>query len=214
MLRSIPTVSICVIVPANAHIRNGVRRGATMVETAVIPTDRARSPFERYVITFEAVPPGQHPTRITPIARSSGREKTFTRIQAIVGIMVNWARQPTSISSGLLRIMPKSAVVRVNPIPNIITPSKGFIAFVLIWPRGAGIIKANIAVSSISAPIHWAMRLQICFILYGIVNFNGAKIIVKNNRGQPLVTLLLYFLKMLSTQLTVIVGQNPHLRNC
>lgn len=166
MLRSIPNVSTCVNVPANNHIRSGVSNGAAIVETAVIPTESARSPFAKYVITLDAVPPGQHPTRITPIARSSGSEKILTRIQAIVGIIVNWARQPKRISSGLLRIMLKSAGVRVRPIPNIITPNKGLIVFVLIWARGEGIINANIAVSKISAPIHCAINLQICFIIY------------------------------------------------
>lgn len=46
--------------------------GATSVETDVIVTDSATSPRARYETTFEDVPPGAQPTRITPAAISGG----------------------------------------------------------------------------------------------------------------------------------------------
>ena len=46
--------------------------GARRVVQLVIVTDRAVSPRARNVITFEDVPPGQQPTRITPTATSAG----------------------------------------------------------------------------------------------------------------------------------------------
>ena len=53
--------------------RSGVINGARMVDTAVMPTDSATSPPAIKVMTLEEVPPGQHPTRMTPTASSAGR---------------------------------------------------------------------------------------------------------------------------------------------
>ena len=75
--------------PARSHVIIGVRKGASRVDVAVIPTDRARSPFARYVITLDAVPPGQQPTRITPSAKSSGIWNRRVRSHAVIGMMVN-----------------------------------------------------------------------------------------------------------------------------
>src|SRR6056297_3924400 len=44
--------------PASATIHAGITSGAATVVTVVIVTDSATSPRPRYVITFEAVPPG------------------------------------------------------------------------------------------------------------------------------------------------------------
>ena len=72
MLRNIVIMSTSTIVPAKAHTSIGVTKGASKVETVVTPTDSVKSPFAKYVITLEAVPPGQHPTNITPTAKSGG----------------------------------------------------------------------------------------------------------------------------------------------
>ena len=45
---------------------NGVITGERIVEAVVIPTEKATSPPQRYDITFDETPPGQHPTRIKP----------------------------------------------------------------------------------------------------------------------------------------------------
>src|SRR5690625_7829826 len=58
--------------PASHSVSTGVRSGASSVDTVVTETERATSPFARYVTTFDAVPPGAQPTRITPIARAGG----------------------------------------------------------------------------------------------------------------------------------------------
>src|SRR5699024_5480465 len=57
---------------ANNNVKAGVTIGANTVETAVIVTDRAVFPLAKNVITFDAVPPGQQPTKITPTATSAG----------------------------------------------------------------------------------------------------------------------------------------------
>src|SRR5699024_10290340 len=57
---------------ANNKINDGVKIGANKVDTAVTATDKAVFPFAKNVITLEAVPPGQHPTKMTPTATSAG----------------------------------------------------------------------------------------------------------------------------------------------
>ena len=80
MLINMVKMSTSTIVPANAHTNIGVTKGASKVDTVVTPTDRARSPFAKKVITLDAVPPGQHPTSITPTARPGGkRNMTVSR---------------------------------------------------------------------------------------------------------------------------------------
>ena len=74
------------------------------------------------VITLLAVPPGQHPTRITPRAKSAGNLNATAKIHATTGIIVNCAMQPMITSLGLLIISLKSDVVIVVPIPNIANP--------------------------------------------------------------------------------------------
>ncbi|MNF05797.1 hypothetical protein D3C80_2056150 [compost metagenome] len=56
---------------------------------AIMATDSARSPLASQVITFEEVPPGQQPTRITPTAISAGRAKAWHSSQAMPGMMTN-----------------------------------------------------------------------------------------------------------------------------
>lgn len=52
--------------PAYNKVSKGVAKGASTVDTEVMPTDKATSPLAKYVITFDEVPPGQVPTSITP----------------------------------------------------------------------------------------------------------------------------------------------------
>src|SRR5699024_2247535 len=56
----------------NKYIIDGLNNGANKVETVVIATDKATFPLAKNVMTFEAVPPGQQPTRMTPSAISGG----------------------------------------------------------------------------------------------------------------------------------------------
>ena len=58
---------------AKSQISAGVTSGARIVVQLVMVTDRAVSPRARNVITFDAVPPGQQPTKITPTAMSGGK---------------------------------------------------------------------------------------------------------------------------------------------
>ena len=110
-------------VPASNQHTTGVSRGASNVDTAVIPTDNAKSPFARYVITFDAVPPGQQPTNITPTAISWGKLKIFVSKNANNGIMVNWAMQPIMTFFGRENTILKSLGFNVMPIHNIMMPN-------------------------------------------------------------------------------------------
>src|SRR5699024_10095698 len=73
---------------ANYRVKVGVRTGAKIVETAVIVTDKAVFPFAKYVMTFDAVPPGAHPTKITPTATSGDSLNRCANPKAIKGMIV------------------------------------------------------------------------------------------------------------------------------
>src|SRR5699024_9184835 len=76
------------------------------------------------VMTFEAVPPGQQPTRMTPSAISGGNASSFANANAKSGIMENCKTTPAITLFGCFKICLKSSKVSVIPIPNIIIPSK------------------------------------------------------------------------------------------
>jgi hypothetical protein len=100
----------------------------TIVEQDVMVTDNATSPFARYVMTFDAVPPGQEPTRINPAAIAGGSSKTFAMATAINGIIRNCATKPTAIGYGCSATRLKSAKIKAVPMPNMITPSPGIMS--------------------------------------------------------------------------------------
>src|SRR5699024_4918815 len=113
--------------PASHTVSAGVTIGARSVVTEVAVTDKATLPLARYVITLEEVPPGQHPTKITPIAISLGKLNRKTRETAMIGIATNCATATTKILNGAFNTFLKSCVVSVSPIPNMIIMSNGLI---------------------------------------------------------------------------------------
>jgi len=110
--------------PASIQVRNGVTIGASIVVVIVMETERATSPFERYVITFDEVPPGHVPTSITPTASSGGRLNAFASSHARPGMIVNCAIAPMITSLGRWNTSLKSSALSVMPIPNITMPSR------------------------------------------------------------------------------------------
>src|SRR5690625_2281656 len=74
-------------------------------------------------MTFEDVPPGAQPTKITPIANSAGNWKMNTNATAMAGIITYWATTPSKIGSGRFTTKAKSGTVKVIPMANIIMPS-------------------------------------------------------------------------------------------
>ena len=63
--------------PMRTQVKKGVRIGDRSVETVVMVTDRARSPLLIKVMTLDAVPPGQVPTRTTPAVRAGPKSKAW-----------------------------------------------------------------------------------------------------------------------------------------
>lgn len=49
---------------------------APIVDAVVMRTDRATSPWAIYVATFDACPPGQHETRISPVDKAGDKLRT------------------------------------------------------------------------------------------------------------------------------------------
>src|SRR5699024_7172634 len=101
-----------------------VNKATNKVETVVIATDKATFPLAKNVMTLEAVPPGQQPTRMTPSAISGGNASNFANANAKSGIMENCKTTPAITLFGCFEICLKSSKVSVIPIPNIIIPSK------------------------------------------------------------------------------------------
>src|SRR5699024_1999195 len=94
------------------------------VETVFIATDKATLPLAKNVMTFEAVPPGQQPTRMTPSAISGGNASNFANANAKCGIMENYKTTPAITLFGCFKICLKFSKISVIPIQNIIIPSK------------------------------------------------------------------------------------------
>ncbi len=113
--------------PASHSASTGVSRGASRVETVVIATERATSPLARYDTTFDAVPPGQQPTRMTPAASAGGSCSAAAISQPRNGMMAYCATTPITTGMGRLAIMAKSGAVSVSPMPNMMIPRSGLI---------------------------------------------------------------------------------------
>ena len=122
-LLNIPMASTSTISPASQSIRNGVVRGASSVESVVMPTENATSPLQRKLMMFEETPPGQHPTRMRPTATPLGIPSRCVRPKAMSGIRANCASEPIAMSSGREASTLKSCGVSVMPIVSMITPS-------------------------------------------------------------------------------------------
>ena len=148
--------------PAKRYTSAGVRNGARRVETIVIPTDKGTSPSAIYVITLLAVPPGQHPTRITPSARSEFKLNIRAIIQADKGITVYWMIHPIAIYFGWNKIFLKSSAFIVIPIPNIAAPKKKAVCFV-IHEKLSGIKKAVIENAIIIKLMYFKIKAFIFF---------------------------------------------------
>ena len=102
----------------------GVKKTETIVEKKVQTIDRATFPLHKYVIKFEAVPPGQQPNIIIPRESSEGILNDFTNITAVTGITVNWRNVTKINNDGFFNIFLKSFNSKVIPIKNITRPKK------------------------------------------------------------------------------------------
>ena len=108
----------------NKKISIGVKKTDTIVEKKVQTIESATFPLHKYVIKFEAVPPGQQPNIITPRESSGGISKVFTNKSAATGIIVNWRNVTKKNNEGFFNIFLKSVNSKVIPIKNITRPKK------------------------------------------------------------------------------------------
>lgn len=70
-------------------------------------------------MTFEAVPPGQHPMIITTTAWIGRTLKAKESKKAVRGIIPNWQRKPTNIPQGLFKCPKKFLSSTLQPMENI-----------------------------------------------------------------------------------------------
>ena len=127
-------------------------------------------------------PPGQVPTRITPIASSGERRNTLVRRKAKNGIRVNCATAPIMTSLGLLKTSVKSDGFRVSPIPNMTMPSKVLIHAVLIKDTLDGKKREMAATRITISAIH---------LLTKSLNFSNT-LIQSSSRTSPLFCIVLF----------------------
>lgn len=94
---------------------------AAAVEHAVMATESATSAPAISVTKFDAVPPGQQPTKMRPAAKAGGKPKILALAHAMAGMMENCARNPRS---RLIGATPrKSCSERVDPMQTMVAPS-------------------------------------------------------------------------------------------
>mmetsp|Transcript_6501 Transcript_6501/g.21913 ORF Transcript_6501/g.21913 Transcript_6501/m.21913 type:complete len:277 (+) Transcript_6501:412-1242(+) len=124
VLKNKPTPSTPITVPANCLVSVGVITVAMSVLTVVNTTLKGTLAPAKYVTTLDAVPPGQHPTKINPAASDAASPKNVRAIKnASVGITVYCNATPMPIFHGAAKILTKSAFSNVMPIPSIVDAS-------------------------------------------------------------------------------------------
>jgi hypothetical protein len=115
--------------PERLLVNKGVNTTATMVERAVMVTDKAKLERDKNTITLEAVPPGQLETRISPTAKKGGRSNTFPKSQPKKGMTVNCKNKPVITHLGVWVTRRKSSNRKLRPMPNMMPPSPKVIQF-------------------------------------------------------------------------------------
>ncbi len=122
----------------NTKTSKGVKNTDKNVEAIVKEIDKGKWAFDRYAITFDAVPPGQQPKTTNPISNSSLKPNNFAKKKEAVGIIVNCNTNPVIIHLGLKNTCLIWLNVIVSPIPNITSPrKKGIYDFKLINKLGS-----------------------------------------------------------------------------
>ena len=100
ILRSRFHRSISTYAPANSPVNTGVNAIAARVESIVIVTDKATLPRARYATIFDAVPPGQHATRINPTAKPCSSPMICAIVQPLNGMTMNCRPTPIATARG------------------------------------------------------------------------------------------------------------------
>lgn len=75
---------------------------APKVEQVVMATDKATLALAKKAITLEAVPPGQHATKINPTAKKEGNSNSMPNAHPRNGMTVNCKSIPKITQVGVL----------------------------------------------------------------------------------------------------------------
>ena len=102
---------------------------ATIVEMAVMVTDKAKLERDKNTITLEAVPPGQHDTKINPTLKKGVKSNALPNNHPKKGIIVYCKNKPVRTQLGVWVTLRKSSHCIVKPIPNIIPDRPRVIQF-------------------------------------------------------------------------------------
>lgn len=121
---AMPAASTSTLSPASRSMMIGVMIGAMRVETLVIATESATSPFAKKAMTFDEVPPGTEPSIRSPTASAGLSPRTFATTTAPSGMITNWATTPMRTGTGRRTTSWKSGMVRVSPMPNMMIMRK------------------------------------------------------------------------------------------
>ena len=119
--RNSPIASTSTSLPARSFVSSGVRITAASVVQVVMITESATSARARYVTTFDAVPPGQQATRISPTAKGVSSPRAVATPKPANGMMRNWPKNPATTAPGRDATRRKSSIESVSPIPSMIT---------------------------------------------------------------------------------------------
>ena len=74
---------------------------AIIVDNVVMVTDKAKLDLDKNTITLEAVPPGQHETKISPTAKKGDKSNTLPKSHPKKGITVNCKNKPVNTHLGV-----------------------------------------------------------------------------------------------------------------
>jgi len=133
-------ISKSIISLINAKTNKGVKNNDKNVEAIVKEIDKGKWAFDKYAITFEAVPPGQQPKTTNPISNSSLKPNNFAKEKAAIGIIVNCKKSPVINHLGFKKTCLIWSKDIVSPIPNITNPRKiGIYDFKLLNKFGSNI---------------------------------------------------------------------------
>src|SRR5699024_3508506 len=98
---------------ASNNVSSAATTGASIVEIEVAAIETATLPFARNVMTLDEVPPGVHPTRMTPIAISAGSWNIHTSSTEMSGMTIYCAATENSTAFGALTTSLKSPTFNV-----------------------------------------------------------------------------------------------------
>ena len=94
-----------------------------ILDIAVREIESAVSHLPRKAIRLEVGPPGQAAIKIRPIANSGFRSIEYTKPKAMAGNKINCENKPVNTALGKIKILLKSSMLRVRPIPYMMVAS-------------------------------------------------------------------------------------------